>query len=399
MPKAPIPASHGPASAQVAPDPLPNQSAFTNPSGDGGPKDKTGFMDWKHPDQEPNVVPDLIKDSEAAVDGSSVNQNEAGQDVNPGGDRPPLADPNTAPETPETTAAEPPEPAAPPQEGDAAPPPEPNGEAARASGVEGILDKYKTPEQLAVGYKEIQKLASQHGRENTELKAELDQLRKEREFIGEHFETDDDGTRRLRPQVAMRRLHEIAPPAGTKTDAQLRQEASTDVRDLLADVVDEDQLDEAVSRAGERVEALFQTKKEQNAREVDASVKSELAKAGAIADRHFIDNPKHQEVIPQVDSFFKRFPPLLRNRMINEGWVDLGELSEAFLAQQQIEPAIREAWQMATDAAGQTLTPSTGGKPTSGPSAPLTKELVDDPDYETKSAILRAGVLPQLLGD
>jgi hypothetical protein len=361
-----------------------NPSLTENPAGDRGPAGEKTFLDWNN-EPIPPFGEDGVQPPATESEGNPVEPAPAKTSTD---EPPPDAEPAPKEEKPPQTADPGKDPDSP---GDLP------GEEIEDKDVEGILAKYNhQPAALAKANKHQARLLTAKGEEAKKLRQELADMY---ELVDANFETDDKGSRQLRSDAALRRLQEggAAPPM---VDEQaIRAQVNDNYRRYLRESLAIDEVDEALERSKERIEADVQNEIARQTDNVNKHRANEQAKAAMVLQEHFRDNPDDSKQMKQIQSWYNRFPAEWRHLLILNNWLPVHDVARHVKATNELGDAVREAYKKGIDAGRNSLTPSDGSRPSSGVTTPRTGEPPGGPDGELKASILKAGVLESFFGD
>ena len=374
--------------AAVAPD-----TDWFNPTGDRGPAGEQNFEDW-----DGGPLREFEPGDQFRGDGADVDPTKQGN--------PQAAPPQVAPTVPpEQQQAQEPEPT--PQPAEAATDEGQQGETAHPGRdetspgdgkvedeVAKILQKFQSPRDLAVGYKEIQRLATAKGEENKELQ---DKLAAQLQLVNEHFEADDEGNFVLKPEVAVQRLQEVSPPVQHPNVEQIRNQVIQNYRDYAINDLNmpDDEVPDFLERSRNRMNQDIQRALDHQQEQFKAHEYQQRRRAYDATAAIFTKDPSLEEVRPELEKFLSRFPKADRHLVINRGYVDLHRIGQLLKSERNLETAVREAYAAGIKAAGgqqpdaQTPTPTGARVPRAG-----AQQMTED--QAIKQGIMSAGSNPMI---
>lgn len=362
-------------------DPDGTSSMFTNPAGDKARRET--FADW-------NLDPDLPAAEATPEPGELDRAVESGEARNPEGDTPP-----DKRSKPPTEAEERPEEAPGSSEGDGQVGEEPD------TGVEAIIAKYKTMESLARGYKGIQQLQTAQAQKNQkEVQRIQAELAQKLELVEDFLERTDEGQWQVRPERAVEALQRGTPPPAMVDERAIREQAAAEVRAYLSKElqIEDDELDNAMSRSKTMIDRRSQEILQAKNQEIRRHYEKDMGRAYAMAEGFFAENPEFntKPIRERVDRWYARFPAHVRPQLLLQGLLPVADLARLARMEIDMEPAIREAYELGKKHSSVHVEPVAGSPPSPGSRSPIQRGSQTDSDAELKAGILNAGRLESI---
>lgn len=357
-------------------------NTFTNPGGDKNLSDAGEFEEWgyKVPKSLEELKAEKAEKIEAAPDPAleHVEPGTAGEE-----------------EAPETVESAPAEEKAEDRPAEAAAPETPEVEASASSDIQKILEKYKTPGEVAKGYLNIQKLATAKGEQLKEAQAKLDQLQQIKE---QYFDQAEDGSVVLRPEKAREAMSSTAPPAPPVNEQAIYQgvlqEAQADLKKLG---VEEEDMPRAMENWQDKIRQTYQDRVQSARQNVvlqrQASAQRALEKSG----KFFRENKDYEKVIDRIDKWYERFPQEVRHQLILNDWLPLKEVAEIEHTRANFEAAVKEAYEKGRDSAAKgVLAPESAGGSVGSGNSKASPDIQAQYDDDIKAGIMNLGSLESI---
>lgn len=262
--------------------------------------------------------------------------------------------------------------------------------------IAGILAKYPDRESLGQAYRNMQRAFTAKGEEAAQLRTQAGEYA---EVIDRHFERTDDGKLVLRAESAADRLREVAPPPVVVNEDQVRQQVTAKYRAFLnTSGIPDDELDEAVARNADQINAEVSDYVQQQNERVRNHREARRTHARSVVNNHFAQNPDHKAHVNAIDRWYQRFPEPLRTEVIAQGMLPIHEIAALEEMRANVVADIKQAFEKGVEAGRKGRSAPVDGsqpQPSAAP-APQPGAVAGDYGSQVKQGILNHGNLPSL---